>query len=189
MTLQGIYERVVSDLPGVSFNRVKDEVNGLLEDFATRSRSVRYEYEPAVSGLTYTLPAGTVSLIEVTLFDASGTDISADFTINFDVEAMSVEIRDYDGSVLAMLPSNVMKIRLTLAKVPATVVAPTDVPGIPTRYHGALVNGVLAAILAVKEPRIAQACEVKYERAVLNAKIHTNMVGSVERGDDDLVEI
>ena len=190
MTVQRVYERIQSEIPGIPFYRVLDDINTSVAAFAVETRVCTRTDTPTL-GVTFAAAADVIRILALRLYDASGNELDGDSDYAYRYlppPVNSVHLTDACGNDIAGT-GDVKSIKMDVAFTPATVAALNDALAIPSQYHQAIVDRLLSIYLAVKAPNVANLYEARYDRAVAKAKRFTNTIGTVEDDGSEVSDL
>lgn len=145
MTFLQLIESIYQIFPQPGEVQIKKDLNEIYRDFASRTRLIKTTYDETIvaSTVKYALASDVDSVYMIEFLNSSNQILLNDDTLKFIIESGYITFLDYYGAQITSIPGDVATIKYYYYKIPAELSADSDIPSLPTRFHEALVHGVL----------------------------------------------
>lgn len=191
MTLQQIVENIQEVFPTKSETQVKLDVNAAHKAFAEKTRICVKSANltlGSVHALLLDAPTDFDKAITVSAYDSTGADLGD--IVGWTVTAAGkFQFNVSDDSTALTMPSEIATLTLSYVFVPAALTTDSSVPDVPSQYHEAIENAVLAKYCRkAGKWQLARECNLQYARITVDAIKEANEGKRASAPSLDIVE-
>ena len=189
MTFLQIQETIEQIFPMIGRTQIKKDVNEVYREFCQRTEMVKTKSNITIVADTveYTLPTDMNTLDRVVYYDSSDVILLNENTLRYMVTQNKILFLNYYYEQITEIPSAIATITYYYKKVPATLSADSSEPDIPSQFHNALIEGVLAlyyyrfpslerptqtGMMKVRDMQAGKIAERRFQDYIVKGKMH-----------------